>query len=182
MTNPRTLDDMLAFGEAVIARALTHRADPARYITFCTISANGPEARTVMLRRWADGVAVVQTDAASAKIAELETDNRAALLLWSAADDLQIRLRTRVTVQVGDAASWAKMPAPARLNYGGTPAPATPMTSAESYVPGTDPNRLAILRCAAYEMEILHLGAHMHRRTLFMRAEGGAWAGHWIAP
>lgn len=181
MTDPETLDDMLSMVEGTIGAALSQRNHPARNISFCTMTPNGPQARIVVLRGWKDAVALVQTDAASQKVNELRADNRAALLIWSPRLNLQVRLRCLVEMDIGDRDKWAAVPPPARLNYGGTPHPGAPMATAEEYVPGTDPARLAVLSCQAQEMEVLHLGQNMHRRARFNWTEA-VWKGGWVAP
>lgn len=181
MNEPKTLSDMLALGESTFAAALADRQHPARYVTFCTVTPDGPAARTVMLRAWDAGVALVQTDGASHKVAELAADPRVALVMWDPGTDVQLRLNGRARVDTGATEDWARMPAPARLNYGGAPTPGTMMATAEEYVPGSDAARFVVVACEIARWEVLHLGANMHRRALFAR-DGGTWQGQWIAP
>ena len=181
MNDPKDLADMRALGEAVLAAALADRRHPARYVTFCTVTEAGPAARTVMLRGWDGRNLSVQTDGASAKVGEIAADPRVALVIWDASTDVQLRFSARAQIDVGASEDWDRMPPPARLNYGGAPAPGTPMGAAEDYVPGTDPSRFVIVSCAAQSWEVLHLGRHMHRRALF-EWRGSDWAGTWIAP
>ncbi len=159
---------------------------PARVVALASTGRDGgPRARMVVLRRAdrARAVLDVHCDTASAKVAELQADARAAILLWLAADSLQIRLHVRVTVLTGAAvdAIWAAVPATARVNYGGIPLPGDPLDGPASDPAGApDPARFAVLRCQVTAADLLHLGRDRHRRAAFARND--RFAGQWIAP
>ncbi|RVV99569.1 pyridoxamine 5'-phosphate oxidase [Mesobaculum littorinae] len=157
---------------------------PAHLLTLATNGAGFPEARMVALRGAdrAAGVIEIETDAATAKVAQLLADPRATALAWDPARSVQLRLRLRVTVVTGPDlhARWEAMPAHRRLNYGGAPPPGTPLPEPEAYAKHPERARLALLRGQVEELELLDLSGEMHLRALW-RAEDG-FAGGWIAP
>lgn len=154
----------------------------ARHPVLATAGDGGPEVRTVVLRAADRAVATLEihTDAVSPKVAQLRRRPRAAILVWDAEAALQTRLHTRVSVRSGASAAtvWSKVPAKARLRYGGTP-PGTPIETPESAEQTGALDRFAVLRAHVYRIDVLHLGRH-HRRALYA-AENG-FAGRWIAP
>ena len=149
-----------------------------------TVAPDGtPRARMVVLRgaSQSEGSLTVQTDATSAKIAELSDNPAAALLFWDRKSGLQIRARARVTVLTGEAVQqdWDALSDGAALNYGGRPTPGTPIDDPHDYEETAERARLAVLRAEVLQADILHLG-QMHRRAVYDRADG--FAGTWLAP
>lgn len=165
-------------------RGLRDRDAPTRHPTLATVTADGlPQARTVVLRA-ADrraGSLEFHTDIHSAKVTELRATPFVALHVWDSAAQLQMRLEGDVTILSGDdvAKIWARVPAPARLAYGCTPAPGKPIADGLSYTKKSDPAAFSVLRLRILAMDIVHLGRD-HRRARFTRANN--WAGQWLAP
>jgi pyridoxine/pyridoxamine 5'-phosphate oxidase len=163
-------------------------ADPtsaARHPTLATAGRDGaPKARTVVLRAAERGPARldVHSDAAAAKIGELRAEPRLSLHIWEPRSNLQLRLRGEASILTGAAVAdiWCELPASARENYGGAPAPGTPIAEPGVYAAAVDPARFAVVRCALGEIETLHLGPDRHRRARFRRADD--WNGTWLAP
>jgi hypothetical protein len=164
-----------------MARGVADRRSPARHPTLATIGPDGPQARTVVLRGWADDVAEVHTDAASAKLSELRADPRAALHVWLPRQDMQIRLSATVGIVLNDADRWARIPEGARIVYGGDPTPGVPLGAAEDFRPGRDFARFAVLRLSVIRADLVHLGADLHRRAI-LRRDADGWTGGWVAP
>ncbi|MDJ0822900.1 MAG: pyridoxamine 5'-phosphate oxidase family protein [Paracoccaceae bacterium] len=176
-----TLDGLRDAAWQAMARGVADRRHPARHPTLGTLSADGPQLRTVILRGWSDGVAEIHTDAASGKVGQLQADPRAALHVWIDKSRLQLRLSTEVTVTLADAQRWARVPEASRTVYGGEPAPGTPITQPEDFQPAAEFARFTVLHCRVMLADILYLGAEGHQRAQYRRAEDG-WDGSWVAP
>ena len=167
-----------------LGRGVADAKHPARRPTFATVSPDGwPEARTVVLRT-ADheGAEVVaHTDLHSDKIKSLQANPRAALHIWDAKQDLQIRLQTEVRITSGHdtRALWDKIPDHAQQSYGVTPPPGTPINMALEYAKKPDPATFAVLTCKVMHIDAVHLGAD-HRRVSFSRVSH--WKGQWLSP
>ncbi|WP_373354943.1 pyridoxamine 5'-phosphate oxidase family protein [Pseudoroseicyclus sp. CXY001] len=120
--------------------------------------------------------AVVHTDAATAKVAELKADPRAALLIWDEAAALQLRLTGRARVETGaSAADWA---AARQENYGKQPAPGMVIAEGGAWELRPAPEAFATVTLDVAALEVLHLGA-AHRRARF---EAPGWGGAWLVP
>ncbi|MGR3433645.1 MAG: pyridoxamine 5'-phosphate oxidase family protein [Shimia sp.] len=165
-----------------LARGTADPKAPARHPTLATISAAGPEARTVVLRAAtaSAGTLEVHTDAQSHKADELRADPRAALHVWEPRANLQLRLRCRATLAPGDRATWDAMPEHGRLNYGSTPPPGTPIPAPDAYEKSPDLGVYTRILLEVTELDTVYLGRDSHRRALFRRADG--WRGAWLAP
>lgn len=167
-----------------LGRGVADAKHPARRPTFATVSSDGwPEARTVVLRT-ADqdaGTITIHTDLFSDKINSLRAHPRAALHIWDAKQNLQIRLQAEVSISSGaqTRALWDKIPDHAQQSYGVTPAPGTPIKTALDYVKDPDPATFAVLHCIVTTIDAVHLGAD-HRRVCFSRL--GHWQGQWLSP
>ena len=179
-----TTDGIRAKIWSTLGRGVAEAAHPARCPTFATVSPDGwPEARTVVLRS-ADpqaGIVTVHTDLHSAKIKSLRTSLRAALHVWDAQQDLQIRLQAEVTIHSGAQTHplWDAIPDHAQQSYGVIPPPGTPIEHALAYVKSPDPDTFAVLTCTITKIDAVHLGAD-HRRANFSRV--GHWRGQWLSP
>jgi hypothetical protein len=159
-----------------LERGVADRRHPARHPVLATIGPDGPEARTLVLRRADRSEAALElhTDALSPKAAQIAADPRVALHVWIPKDRLQIRARAHAALHRGDPALFASLPPEARANYGG-PAPG----DAPSAEPSEgDPNRFIVMRCKLHEIDALVL-EETHRRALYSAPD---WSGRWIAP
>jgi hypothetical protein len=169
---------------STLERGVADANHPARKPTFATISPDGwPEARTVVLRsadRDAGGL-TVHTDLHSDKIKSLRATPRAALHIWDAKQDLQIRVQAEVSIISGaqTRALWSKIPDHAQQSYGVTPPPGTEIETALDYVKDPDPSTFAVLQCTLTSIDAVHLGDD-HRRVSFSRV--GHWQGQWLSP
>ena len=179
----RSLSGLLDLAWSRIEAGVKDASAPARNLAMATATPDGPAVRTMVLRG-ADREACaleVQTDAASAKVAELAADPRAALLVWDERASLQVRMRVRVEVVAGAEAdgAWDRVPEEARFNYGGAPEPGRPIPDPEAYEPGAERARFAVLRCHVLAIEALLL-EEPTLRALYRREDG--LAGAWLAP
>lgn len=167
-----------------LALGLADAGHIARRPTFATTSPNGwPEARTVVLRGVDPtvGTVTVHTDLYSDKIKSLQVSPRAALHIWDADQDLQIRVQTEVIIQSGDAVSalWHKIPDHAQQSYGVTPPPGASIETALDYSKQPDPATFAVLTCTVVHIDAVQLG-NDHRRASFSRDRH--WQGQWLSP
>lgn len=165
-------------------QGVSDASHPARLPTLATLSPTGwPEARSVVLRGADQGRAqlVLHTDLFSHKVASLRATPRAALHIWDAASQLQIRLQADVDVDSGPhlRVLWDKIPDHAQQSYGVTPPPGTEIEAALDYVKEPDPNTFAVLRCDLVAVDLVYLGA-AHRRARYARQDD--WAGQWLSP
>lgn len=154
----------------------------ARTPTLATMSPDGPQQRTLILRQVdrAAGSVTLFTDAASHKVAEIEADPRAALHIWDKRTQLQLRLNVVITMTPGDPALWAKMPEGAREVYGVEPPPGTPIDGPETFTRVPNGEKFLELTLTIHRMELVALGLPIHRRADFDRSND--WAGRWLAP
>jgi general stress protein 26 len=171
-----TLEELHDLAWSRLEAGVSDASAPARNLVLATVGPDGPEARTLVLRG-ADreaGTLEMHGDAASAKVAQLRADPRAAVHLWDAGASLQVRLRGEVEVISGEEAdaAWERVPEGARFNYGGTPAPGEPIAAPVAHEPGAERGRFAMLRLRAREVEVLLLGER-HLRAVF--ADGARW-------
>jgi len=168
-----------------LEQGVADRHAPARHPAVATVGRDGGgEVRTVVLRG-ADrqaGRVEFHTDVAASKVAEIRAAPRLALMVWNAHDRLQIRLRATAEVRTGAAVAdiWAELAEIERANYGGAPAPGTPVAAPEDHEAASDPERFAVVCCALDEIETLHLGPDRHRRACF--TADARWRGTWLAP
>ena len=162
-----------------LSRGMADRHHPARHPTLATSGPDGPELRTLVLRRADRSAALLElhTDAASPKAAQIAADPRIALHVWLPKPRLQIRARGLATLAPGDPALFATLPAEVQANYGG-PAPGTPLAEDPDTGPG-DPTRFTRILCHLTEIDALLLGAP-HRRARY--PADSDWQGAWIAP
>ncbi len=152
----------------------------AREVALATCGADGPEARTVVLRRAdrAAGRVEMASDARAAKVAALRADPRAAVLLWDPGEALQIRLSLHVRIVVGDAGRWAAMPEAARWNYGAVPPPGTPVPGPDDWERPSAREGFAALIGEVRGIDAVLLAEAGHRRA----AWGAGGAGRWLSP
>ncbi|MEO1796104.1 MAG: pyridoxamine 5'-phosphate oxidase family protein [Pseudomonadota bacterium] len=177
-----TLPGVLNRAWDLLIRGANDPKHPARTPTFATMSDDGPQARTLILREVdrAAGTATLFTDSATAKVRELSSEPRAALHIWDKGSQLQLRLSVRVEMSKGEPEIWARMPEGAREVYGVEPAPGTPIDGPEAF--DRTPNAEKFLRLTLHisRLELVALGLPIHRRAEFLRSDN--WAGRWLAP
>ncbi|MBK1635556.1 pyridoxamine 5'-phosphate oxidase family protein [Rhodovulum adriaticum] len=179
-TLPGTLDTVWQrLFDGVVNRTL-----PAHTPVLATTGPEGPEARMVVLRAVDRQAGTVEfySDLRAEKVAQLQADPRATLLIWDAQALLQIRLRARFDVIAGDAAEpqWQALSPPSRTLYGGSPPPGAPLGTPADHCNGPDRAAFAVLRGTLDRIETLLLRPDHHRRAVFTAADG--WLGGWRAP
>lgn len=167
-----------------LAQGVYDRHAPARHPTLATVSENGmPQARTVVLRG-ADKQAAtlaIYTDIHSEKISALRATPVAALHVWDAVEQLQIRIAANVTTLTGEAVieRWQRLPEHARSAYSSGLVPGQPIANSLAYTKTPDKNAFAVMLLEIQTIDALHLGPN-HRRAMFSHADN--WAGQWLVP
>lgn len=183
MSDRRTLGGLLDHAWSRLEAGVADASAGARNLTLATVSHGAPRARTLVVRSADRGAGAVEvhTDLASAKVAELRAEPRAAVLAWDAEHALQVRLRAMAEVLSGEAVSdaWERVPDGGRWNYGGEPAPGRPIARPEAYEPGAERGRFAVLRLRVEALEAVLL-EEPHLRALYERDDG--FSGRWLAP
>ncbi|MEX3017258.1 pyridoxamine 5'-phosphate oxidase family protein [Gymnodinialimonas hymeniacidonis] len=159
-----------------LSRGTADRHHPARHPTLATISPDGPDLRTLVLRCVDRETSTLEfhTDSASPKTAHIAENPAIAIHVWIPKARLQIRARGTARLVAGDAKLFDRLPEQAQANYTG-PIPGTPLPTD---TPNTPP-RFARLLCVLSEIDALIL-SDPHQRGLFTSAKD--WQGAWIAP
>lgn len=180
---------------AALARSVEDRDGPFRMLQFATVSPEArPGLRTVVIRALERGAGAptltveFHTDRLAGKVRELAFSPNAALLGWSAALALQLRLDGRASVHAGDAlarARWDALSPNARAAYGFAVPPATAIGD-----PDAPPRRerdedrfarFAVIRFETAVIDVLSLDGSAGQRRAIRGARPGA-AAAWVCP
>lgn len=164
-----------------LAEGAARADDPFRFVVFATSGADGPEARTVGLRRAerASREVEVHSDLRTAKVAALRADPRAQLLFWDVATQLQLRLSVDVRLVAADPVRWARVPSAARDNYGTDPAPGLPLATPDALARTPDIDQFIALVGRVRSIDAVSLAHEPHRRAMF---DDTSPHGRWVAP
>lgn len=179
---------------ALLARAVKDRRSAFHTPVIATRGVDGlPKARIVVLRAYdpAAGTLRFHTDKRGNKIAELAADPHLSFAFYDSHARIQIRVETRAHVHADDAtadAAWAGSQRMSRVCYGVTPAPGTPIPSADEFhLPDNDEtiaagrSNFTAIVCTIMNLEYLFLRHEGHQRARFTR-DGEGWQGVWLAP
>jgi pyridoxamine 5'-phosphate oxidase len=167
-----------------------------------TQSASGPQARVLVLRAFDARARVLtfHTDTRSAKIQDLQLDDRVALTFYDAARKTQLRVNGATSVHSHSPLSqqrWADCrPSSLRCFLGATPGSISPEPTSglPARLEGREPERaelqvaeahFAVLQVTIERLEWLHLHTGGQRRALFCWTEDAADAPcrmHWLNP
>jgi pyridoxamine 5'-phosphate oxidase len=190
MSKPQlaTLPEILTAVWQTLSRASHDKHHTWRTPALATVGPLGADARTVVLREVDTQTQELRffSDSRAEKIAQLQAQPQALLLMWSPQISWQLRLRAKITVQTeGLAVSsrWARLRlSPAAQDYlaplapgslcqtpGGSPEPATQISEQRHY--------FALLTAQVLAIDWLELHASGHRRAMF--DEQGA---RWLVP
>lgn len=177
-----SLEGVLGRAWAMLIRGANDPKHAARTPTLATISATGPQQRTLVLRQTDRdaGTLTLFTDRASAKVGELAADPRAALHIWDKRSQIQLRLAAMVSAAPGDPKLWERMPEGARDVYGVEPPPGTTLEDPEAFERTSNAEKFLELKLTLTRIELVTLATDPHRRAEFQRADG--WQGQWLAP
>jgi pyridoxamine 5'-phosphate oxidase len=169
-------DALAAAARAWLVRAARDPRHPWRGFTLATAGADGPDARTVILRAAVSGPAgerlTVYTDSRAAKVAQLRAQPQAAVVMWDPRHRVQLRGRGVVALREGDALSAAEQAAGEGRDYGAAPPPGTPIAAWDAWTPG--PGALVAVEVTVSTWDLLVLRREAHRRLRF-DVVGATW-------
>ena len=192
----------LKFAWQMMGRGVQDRRSAFHTPVFATHSADGPQARVLVLRAFeaATRTFAFHTDTRSAKLVELSGDARVALTFYDSARKVQVRINGTAAVHAGDALShqrWAaSRPSSLRCFAGSQPGAisSVPTSGLPAQMEGREPEVLeladaephfAVLTVAAQRLEWLHLHTRGQRRAAFVWANDagdGACDMYWLNP
>lgn len=173
---------------------------PLRNITLATLSDWGPEARSVVLRRFdrKERKAFFHTHSGSKKMAELSQNSKASLVGYNAEKDYQVRLRGTCTFHQQDELAkeiWVKTPMHSRKEYLLRESPGSftdfPTSSLPPHLETGAPapeeseqgfSKFVVCSFLVKQIDWLYLGDHGHRRCLFTIADDGKTQAQWLVP
>ncbi len=173
---------------------------PLHFITLATQSDWGPEARTVVLRKFdrKERSLLFYTHSDSPKVTELKKNPKASILGYNPQQNYQIRLRGECKlVQQDELAQtkWSKIPLDSRKHYllrqppgswvdfptsGLPPHLETGAPAPEESEQGFSKFMLCTLKVE--QIDWLYLGEHGHRRCIFIIEGDGKAQVQWLVP
>ncbi len=184
------LDATLAEAFRLLARGVADRRHGFHTPTLGTIGLDGtPALRTVVLRGFdaAARTLRIHTDARSAKVAELAQQPRAALHLYDAGAQVQLRIAGEATIHAADAvaeAAWAGSRSFSRMCYAIEPGPGTPIPQpiAAPLDPEAGRAQFRVVLLHATALEWLWLDSAGHQRARFAWDAAGMCDATWLVP
>lgn len=169
---------------------------PFHTMTLATLTAKGPEARVVVLRRVDAGERTIRfhTDVRAPKVAEIRADGRVSVVFYDAPGKVQIRLSGMATVHTQDAVAeqaWEASRLSSRRCYLVEEAPGTPVERPGEEIPEHLRKRIptleeslpgyanfSVVEIEVTRIEWLWLYSEGHHRARFEWE--GAWQGMWV--
>lgn len=182
-----------------LARAADEPRDPFHTPVVATRSGDDVEARTIILRRvLADGRRLIfHTDARSPKVAEIVRHPRIVWVFYDPAEKVQLRVRSRAQVHVGDELARAQWSGATRWSRRAYLAPRPPSAAADELthnLPGDllrrEPTEdelaeasanFAVVDCRVVTIDWLWLAREGHQRARFTCAADGVES-TWLEP
>lgn len=192
----------LKFAWQMVGRGVHDRRSAFHAPVLATQSPQGPQARVLVLRALdvQTRTLTFHTDTRSAKILELQADQRAALTFYDAPRKTQLRMNGIVGVHANDAISQQRFngsrPSSLRCFLGAQPGAvsAVPTSGLPVGVEGREPEwielqaaepQFAVLNVFVQRLEWLHLHTAGQRRAVFDWSDGlvGSTCDmHWLNP
>lgn len=202
---PDYYDDLdLSFAKAwdLIEPGANKRTSPAHTPVVGSVNASGLAQLRVMVLREADRTLRClrfHTDSRSPKVGDLKNNNRVSILMYDAAEKLQLRLFGTARLEsngVSVDAAWIESTTFARRCYLAESAPGlvsnAPTSGLPAWIEGKQPSEMqltearanfAILWCDITELEWLYLANSGHRRARWTWDEAQqTWSGRWLIP
>jgi hypothetical protein len=189
VTAPETLTAVRTEAFRLLARGVADRRSAFHTPTLATIGPDGaPQLRTLVLRGFDAAIRTLRlhTDRRSAKWAALAAESRAALHVYDAGAQIQLRLSGRARLHAEDDtadAAWAASRAGSRSCYAVEPGPGMPVPAPPPAPAGEANGRghFGLIHLAFDRMEWLHLRRSGHRRALFAWGPEGLHE-TWLVP
>jgi len=186
------LDEVLAEAFRLLARGVADRRSAFHTPTVATIGADGaPSLRTMVLRGFDAATRTLRfhTDLRAAKIGEAAANPHAAVLIYDAAAQIQVRLSGHLETHRDDdtaVAGWTASRPHSRLCYGVTLAPGTeipaPLAAPDATTLDSGYANFGVLLFQFDGLEWLWLAAAGHRRARCRWRADGAASATWLAP
>ncbi len=188
------MQDASAFidaGLSAFERALHDRGSNFRNVQLATVSPEGrPGLRTVVVRGFERAPACVElhSDARAGKIREIKHARHVALLAWSSADRLQLRLDGHATLHRADTLArtrWDGMSENARKAYGLTADPGRPIASPgdQSHLsPDAQFDQFCVIAISLVGVDILRLEEDGGQTRAFGSFDATDIQSAWIGP
>jgi pyridoxamine 5'-phosphate oxidase len=177
-----------------LARAPLDRHHEWRTPTLATVRDGLPDARTVVLREvdTSAGLLRVFSDSRAGKVAQLDAQPQAVLVMWSRRLSWQVRLRVAVTVHTDGLAAtsrWVRLSqSPAARDYLSPQTPGQPLDEAlapsahpDRGTPAVDRGHFAVLEAVVQHIDWLELHPDGHRRAALGGLHSVADA-RWLTP
>ena len=129
---------------------------------------------------------VFHSDARSPKVSALRRSPWLTWVFYSAESQVQLRVRARATVHVGDGLAkgcWLAVPEASRANYGtaGVPGSAMAHPFAQQYLEGVSERNFAVVVTEVIGLDWLWLRSGGHRRAGWVW-NSREWVGTWRTP
>lgn len=174
---------------SMLATASENPAAAMRLLTVATGGADGPDARTMVLRAVDPQAGMIgfYTDRRAAKVAMMIADPRVAIVGYEPVSRIQLRLQGRASVATsGDNvdSAWSAIGEDGRDAYRAVPAPGSPIEQPSEGWPSADRSGradFAVVTIVLTHIEWLELTRRGHRRAAWTFADDG-WAGSWRVP
>lgn len=202
---PDYYDDLdLSFAKAwdLIEPGANKRTSPAHTPVVGNVDTSGLTQLRVMVLREADRTLRrlrFHTDCRSTKVDDFKNYDRVSILMYDAAEKLQLRLFGTAHLESNGAAvdaAWTESTTFARRCYLAESAPGltsnVPTSGLPAWIEGKQPSEMqltearanfAILWCDIKELEWLYLANSGHRRARWMWDEDQqTWSGRWLIP
>ena len=188
LTTNTTLDEAWHAVVQEIKRGCVDKKHPFRFITLATIAEGKPTARYVVLRKVDEALnCYIYTDSRTAKIAELQQNDAASLLLYHPRKRVQVRLDGQIALHHQDTISqmhWQHVQGEAQKAYNSVLAPGTTIDNrqdAYEWPENMDDRYFTVLAFKPQAVEALQLNGLEHLRASFEKTHDG-WQKSWLAP
>ncbi|MEO0471445.1 MAG: pyridoxamine 5'-phosphate oxidase family protein [Bacteroidota bacterium] len=180
-----SLSDVWQKLRAGLSRANQDRKHPFRLPTLCTVSEQGPAARTLVMRHFDATTASVRifTDRRSAKFVHIQQEARVSLHWYHPRHRTQIQMQGEARLMDVDADLWKQLPFSAKTSYLTVLPPGHPIDApAEGHqmLPEDDSSHFQAIEIVPVRFELLQLHAKGHLRAEFV--QGNDFFGQWLVP
>ena len=176
-----SLDGTIEAVWSLLEDGVKSKTSPANNLVLATASKqHGPSLRIVVLRRADRSTESLRifTHAASQKVIDLNEDERAEILIWEPAQQLQVRFSVSISMSGIDDNTWEKLGPGTRLNYAIDPAPGTPITQPKvASQASPQQHQMLVLDARIRKIETLHISPDGLKRAVFEKGTS-----QWIAP
>lgn len=161
---------------------------PFRYVQLATQGLNGPEIRTVVIRKIQSNMDLdIFTDFRSQKVFDLSQHPNVGLHFYHEGKRVQIRIQAKAEIHYQNPLSvsnWMKVQGDARKAYTSILAPGTAIAQPGEgleWPQDYEQHFFAVLRFVPQSIEVLQLNGMRHLRILYTE-KNQEWTGQWLVP